>query len=145
MWGATPLIGNYPYINEFQSTHPCGVRQDEELGYLLQSDFNPRTHVGCDQLKRIGKSYQDNFNPRTHVGCDYSGLISFKHLLISIHAPMWGATKGWLYHGQTTKISIHAPMWGATITGALSKNYQNNFNPRTHVGCDNLLLNFSTL
>ena len=56
--------------------------------------------------------------------------------LISIHAPTWGATPyefrqppRWLF------ISIHAPTWGATPESLNSASLEN-FNPRTHVGCD---------
>ena len=36
--------------------------------------------------------YTRNFNPRTHVGCDRQGGRRSAALLISIHAPTWGAT-----------------------------------------------------
>ena len=35
----------------FQSTHPCGVRRDLTILVSNRSDFNPRTHVGCDMLE----------------------------------------------------------------------------------------------
>ena len=84
------------------------------------------------------RTTSSNFNPRTHVGCD-KYLISIVTLhSISIHAPTWGATQGQLpiiegfvdFNPRThvgcdkTKIaeceaviaiSIHAPTWGATI------------------------------
>ena len=96
------------------------------------------------------------------MGCDFCYIcepVTAKK--ISIHAPTWGATqlprldKG---HGQ---ISIHAPTWGATqeaVTKAIDLQFQsthprgvrpmsasltgradNDFNPRTHVGCDSIL------
>ena len=33
---------------------------------------------------------------------------------ISIHAPVWGATRGYPGRGDRQPISIHAPAWGAT-------------------------------
>ena len=33
-------------------------------------------------------------------------------------------------------ISIHAPTWGATWFSSVRSVAENNFNPRTHVGCD---------
>ena len=36
------------------------------------------------------------------------------NLLISIHAPVWGATNGKLFPLHVHRISIHAPVWGAT-------------------------------
>ena len=80
-------------------------------------------------------------------------------VLISIHAPAWGATvvPSWFVYGQ--HISIHAPAWGATSDVAVVKAGLNvfqsthprgvrllivvcvlykilDFNPRTRVGCD---------
>ena len=37
-----------------------------------------------------------------------------KFFLISIHAPAWGATTGEDLYRKRTGISIHAPAWGAT-------------------------------
>ena len=97
----------------FQSTHPCGVRRYVWLCGLLTAGFNPRTRVGCDIS---------------------SGAIS-AHLNVSIHAPVWGATR--LHDLLTSRrcfnprtrvgcddredanvvistVSIHAPVWGAT-------------------------------
>ena len=58
---------------------------------------------------------------------------------ISIHAPTWGAT----CHGSPRErgqiISIHAPTWGATAIFPLINWYDQNFNPRTYVRCDNFL------
>ena len=57
-----------------------------------ESNFNPRTHVGCDmQRKRDTKDFS-YFNPRTHVGCDPTLGDPHNTHLISIHAPTWGAT-----------------------------------------------------
>ena len=112
------------------------------IGQLLQTsgtNFNPRTHVGCDSYPC--HSYWSGicyFNPRTHVGCDFKRHFNFIFQLISIHAPTWGATaiigrknrsdhisihaptwgatRGQHRGGDNDKISIHAPTWGATIT-----------------------------
>ena len=99
----------------FQSTHPQGVRQDEELRIIrprivsihaptrgatktlvsliwaLRS-FNPRTHEGCDTFHCVTSQVCLCFNPRTHEGCD---RINLRPIL----------------HGKS-------------------------FNPRTHEGCD---------
>ena len=79
-------------------------------------------------------------------------------LLISIHAPAWGATRpasitdGCPSHfnprtrvgcdafspvfTRTMNISIHAPAWGATLAHLQAQADQAYFNPRTRVGCD---------
>ena len=101
-------------LEEFQSTHPRGVRLHTAKECHAWSYFNPRTHVGCDTLAApltldfmlfqsthprgvrltiflivLGLS---NFNPRTHVGCDDCPVSYRYNKVISIHAPTWGAT-----------------------------------------------------
>ena len=78
-------------------------------------------------------------------------------ILISIHAPQWGATVPGLFRGalrpdfnprtpvgcdsaqetvrRMSGISIHAPQWGATL-GFKQLELLVHFNPRTPVGCD---------
>ena len=55
---------------------------------------------------------------------------------ISIHAPTWGATVDDAIDVAHQRISIHAPTWGATKTEFDGRTLEENFNPRTHVGCD---------
>ena len=76
----------------FQSTHPSGVRRRHGGAETDMRDFNPRTPVGCDNLPTVGLG----------------------HLVISIHAPQWGATYGRGQRRAGQGISIHAPQWGAT-------------------------------
>ena len=78
------------------------------------TNFNPRTPVGCDgQVKSVAYP-KVHFNPRTPVGCDDNNKQQNKRNNISIHAPQWGATvrPGLIVSGDI--ISIHAPQWGAT-------------------------------
>ena len=63
---------------------------------------------------------QSNFNPRTRVGCDPKTWYACNPSLgISIHAPAWGATISFRFAAFDIFISIHAPAWGAT--GAMRK------------------------
>ena len=55
--------------------------------------------------------------------------------LVSIHAPVWGATKMTVPALQAFLVSIHAPVWGATNL-CQRKGMGRSFNPRTRVGCD---------
>ena len=69
-WGATDKRLWLEVEEQFQSTHPHGVR--------LFSAF-------CSNSTEC-------FNPRTRMGCD-SGLALISFLpYVSIHAPAWGAT-----------------------------------------------------
>ena len=91
VWGAT---NNFPMLippTKFQSTHPCGVRR-------MPSAFN--SPLVC-------------FNPRTRVGCDQFAVQVSRFVRVSIHAPVWGATKHRRLFEQSL-VSIHAPVWGAT-------------------------------
>ncbi len=63
----------------------------------FSSYFNPRTHAGCDTTISTGHVKEIHFNPRTHAGCDIFGDDYLKDILISIHAPMQGATD--IYNG----------------------------------------------
>ena len=49
-WGATPTAFANLETLIFQSTHPRGVRPAWQSDCKPMSDFNPRTHVGCDLL-----------------------------------------------------------------------------------------------
>ena len=69
-WGATGASILTSSFFVFQSTHPRGVRPITKVGKRRVSNFNPRTHVGCDSA----------------VG--FRSCASY----ISIHAPTWGAT-----------------------------------------------------
>ena len=50
MWGATRLDDYRTITFKFQSTHPCGVRLPTHLLCNVARNFNPRTHVGCDEV-----------------------------------------------------------------------------------------------
>ena len=54
------------------------------------------------------------FNPRPRVGGDVGGLPGKPSRMVSIHAPVWGATSGYAGHQRRKLVSIHAPVWGAT-------------------------------
>ena len=55
-----------------------------------------------------------HFNPRSRVGSDDCKFMELSILIISIHAPAWGATKARADINTALEISIHAPAWGAT-------------------------------
>ena len=56
----------------------------------------------------------ESFNPRAHVGRDAEGDVSEGLLVVSIHAPTWGATPIPQRPDHRHNVSIHAPTWGAT-------------------------------
>ncbi len=54
---------------------------------------------------------------------------------------MKGATMDAITPCMITLISIHAPMKGATLHIHIQLSCYLNFNPRTHEGCDSLQIN----
>ena len=56
--------------------------------------------------------------------------------VISIHAPVKGATLYLLSYCYGIDISIHAPVKGATKFVPLANPIASYFNPRTREGCD---------
>ena len=117
VWSATVLIYQPNATIRFQSTHPCGVRLYLPLLVLpIQS-----------------------FNPRTRVGCDHNVKYLVKNEIVSIHAPVWGATKvpalprGDFCFNPRTRVGcdLSTSGWSAC---------KRCFNPRTRVGCDQAVL-----
>ena len=116
-WGATGQSDPADYrADEFQSTHPSGVRLEhlgEPLIDVIISIHAPQW--GATRLTRSTGWQKIDFNPRTPVGCDV--LVWHKRgysATISIHAPQWGATGRESQGQEGYRISIHAPQWGAT-------------------------------
>ena len=56
--------------------------------------------------------------------------------VVSIHAPMKGATSMTRRRGSATWVSIHAPMKGATRQYRALPRRARGFNPRSHEGSD---------
>ena len=55
---------------------------------------------------------------------------------VSIHAPAWGATMGFVVKASGVLVSIHAPAWGATRVLLQLHWVLRRFNPRARVGRD---------
>ena len=99
----------------FQSTRPRGARLAlaKELG-AINACFNPRARVGRDCISRLRFDINPRFNPRARVGRDIQRGCFCRSLIVSIHAPAWGATESW------PQVYWH----------------RNRFNPRARVGRD---------
>ena len=79
--------------SKFQSTHPRGVRQytiKHVCGHEEISIHAPTW--GATSSRSWGWCRASDFNPRTHVGCDGREAALHAPVHISIHAPTWGAT-----------------------------------------------------
>ena len=110
---------DYLRSQSFQSTHPCGVRRALGINEEPDKCFNPRTRVGCDVFVVIMTCY---FMFQSTHPC-------------GVRLNKWGIATEKL-------VSIHAPVWGATMSlGFLVGT--GSFNPRTRVGCDDTFFNTS--
>ena len=121
--GATRFTPRGGLFNQFQSTHPHGVRP---------------------WLSCVSAWVILCFNPRTHTGCDiYFVYCKGKQKMVSIHAPTRGATTDTsgnpvyrmfqsthphgvrllLLHAARVDddVSIHAPTRGATMSNMIPK------------------------
>ena len=79
-----------------------------------EPNFNPRARVGRDQIARPLITKHGHFNPRARVGRD----------------DIFPRRRLWIV------ISIHAPAWGATLADRLPCRVLWHFNPRARVGRD---------
>ena len=96
-WGATHKMEQQPHSQTFQSTHPHGVRHAQCLVSVITSQFQSTHPHGV----------------RLSTGCK-----EYYSIIVSIHAPTWGATGCGKSSGRDYRVSIHAPTWGATQTDA---------------------------
>ena len=81
-----------------------------------------------------------SFNPRTRVGCDTrlaKAILAFFGLQSTHPRGVRHVTRS--RYRRHALVSIHAPVWGATPTTTLLMKTIVSFNPRTRVGCDLVL------
>ena len=102
------------FPNQFQSTHPHGVRLAAPQRLTFGLGFNPRTRTGCDGCRDCAQSGPRCFNPRTRTGCDE--IVRNKILQHDRFNPR-----------TRTGCDMSANPIGLIIIG---------FNPRTRTGCD---------
>jgi len=101
-------------VLEFQSTRPYGARRARAARTLQDYSFNPRARMGRDYGLSISTGRGARFNPRARMGRDVDLMRKGLGFLVSIHAPVWGATRCIYVNPILSNVSIHAPVWGAT-------------------------------
>ena len=114
-----------------------GTRSTKTV-YLF--NFNPRSHEGSDTDTHCPRITTENFNPRSHEGSDKLYHNSHNKAVISIHAPMRGATSMSL-----TQICIRSYFNPRSHEGSdrypvCPGNMDGDFNPRSHEGSDTMCL-----
>ena len=127
----------YPLHDEFQSTHPHGVRRGTLAPIYRSWCFNPRTHMGCDLPSVVALVLQPSFQSTHPHGVrrnQAKGINS--HLKFQSTHPhgvrpsifreysMRVLFQSTHPHGvrlfyfprvfNACSVSIHAPTWGAT-------------------------------
>ena len=76
--------------------------------------FNPRPRAGGDPIEIEVKVGPWGFNPRPRAGGDLNNPSVVEAILVSIHAPVRGATFILSWTILLPGVSIHAPVRGAT-------------------------------
>ena len=79
-------------LNGFNPRTREGCDDLPHKGYPAQNCFNPRTREGCDTAGHVWQNQGICFNPRTREGCDEGRMKSLADIIVSIHAPVKGAT-----------------------------------------------------
>ena len=87
----------------------------------IRTSFNPRTRVGCDRILSADCFDSRSFNPRTRVGCDV-GMMERRPSIRPFQSTHPRGVRRHLAE-QTANlvmlVSIHAPAWGATSRGVM--------------------------
>ena len=98
----------------FQSTHPCGVRRHALVGVNLEELVSIHAPVWGATFFAPGLPVTKCFNPRTRVGCDKEELRRLTEGGFQSTHPC-GVRRGFSYQSGVWLVSIHAPVWGATV------------------------------
>ena len=124
---------------EFQSTLPHGERPQILFNrFRFFASFNPRSHMGSDVCGGGVLIKAACFNPRSHMGSDLSGKVLRGELVVSIHAPTWGATVC-LFRTPPPQTFQSTLPHGERLCCASAKMLRACFNPRSHMGSDRTL------
>ena len=100
------------------------------------SCFNPRARVGRDLTVSHDAPPKQGFNPRARVGRDSRNVLIGSELCGFNPRARVGRDPDRVGHVVQIVVSIHAPAWGATTK--YRRNWRSNrrFNPRARVGRD---------
>ena len=127
------------FVQEFQSTHPRGVR----LSLCNLSSWSRKVSIHAPTRgATLGLipvySFFLSFNPRTHEGCDKDSSSWRLFFGVSIHAPTRGATRFVNKDSVIGQFQSTHPR-GVRLEIRFFAVGEYGFNPRTHEGCDKVL------
>ena len=143
----------------FQSPHPRGVRRQHDFAGAARrvisihapawgatfgpgavqtgdSDFNPRTRVGCDPSPFHHPSSWWNFNPRTRGGCDSVFPSAMAASVDFNPRTRVGCDRTYRPHLSNCINFNPRTRVGCDSVGPVPVSDRGHFNPRTRVGCD---------
>ena len=124
--------------NEFQSTHPRGVRP---VSLIVDKMFS-RVSIHAPAWGATQRCERcPPWPAQVSIHAPAWGATQLRRPCadvrgVSIHAPAWGATMTECPQAVPGCVSIHAPAWGATPATRGADSLVLRFNPRTRVGCD---------
>ena len=102
----------------------------------IHHGFNPRPRVGGDLGSDSATIGCTRFNPRPRVGGDSVGHVAGETVLVSIHAPAWGATPSIASIVRADGFQSTPPRGGRLGPAPLGTTCPLGFNPRPRVGGD---------
>ena len=139
-WGATIGLLAGGFLVEISIHAPQWGATRAILSFLVVQEISihaPQWGATLPLRPRAGQT--SNFNPRTPVGCDSRSPFRRACIPISIHAPQWGATLPQYWHGSVVIFQSTHPS-GVRLISMPQYLRLPNFNPRTPVGCDALMI-----
>ena len=117
VWGATLPCDHRVYIH-LDFNPRARVGRDRKLlpAQSLNCYFNPRARVGRDPLPSPPAATAANFNPRARVGRDQIGGDVLVARGFQSTRPCGARRGAACARVRRPVISIHAPVWGATAS-----------------------------
>ena len=116
-----------------------GATSHTRLLAMATTCFNPRTRVGCDRipspLAPLAVRFQSTHPRGVRRAQDKDGMHFM--LVVSIHAPAWGATRSeTAWRGWSRRFNPRTRVGCDAAVDGLPERPVIGFNPRTRVGCD---------
>ena len=129
------VIAVWMYGIRFQPTRPYGARRSGKPPSSRVRDLTPRPLWGGAVSARWGLRAAKNFTPRPLLGRDSGRSVHLLPLLISTHAPLWGATVG-VNHCRLAAVFQPTRPYGARQASRRGERSGRDFNPRAPMGRD---------
>ena len=135
--GATHTFLKGQQIEQFQSTHPHGVRRLNTVTNTNLADVSIHAPTRGATLLRLFLLIKVRFQSTHPHGVRHSAdMLSQLGTLVSIHAPTRGATV-WRKTQRCARPSFNPRTHTGCDTIESRRSFDNrSFNPRTHTGCD---------